>query len=311
MATVFIDGQAGTTGLQITDRLTAREDIDLLYLTDDARKDAEERRRCLNECDVAILCLPDAAAVEAVELANDSARIIDASTAHRTAAGWAYGLPEMTPEHRATIADAQFVSNPGCYPQGFILMIRPLIEAGVLSPDVPLRCNAVSGYSGGGRQMIEQHADFSVAEADAFNCQAYALNLNHKHVPEMHHFSGTGQKPIFSPLVAHYYKGMLVQVPLFRTELSCAPEEIHAILTDRYAGETFIEVLPYSRTDLPDAGYLNPTACNDSNRLQIMVLGNDDQLVLTSRYDNLGKGAAGAAVQNLNLMLGLDERLSL
>lgn len=311
MTLVFIDGQAGTTGLQIAERLQCRTDIDLLTLTDAERKDASARQRHLQDADVAILCLPDEAARQSVALAEGKTRILDASTAHRVDADWAYGLPEMDPAQREKIRNAQFVSNPGCYPQGFILMIRPLIEQGLLDPGLPLRCNAVSGYSGGGRQMIESRQNFGVDDIDRYNSQLYGLGLNHKHVPEMHHYSRSLVAPLFSPTVAHYYKGMLVHVPLFASELADASDEqIHAILQDRYAAETYIDVLPLDHSMAP-GGYLEPTTCNDTNRLEIMIFGNQDQRLLVARYDNLGKGASGAAIQNLNLMLGLDEGVGL
>jgi len=308
---VFIDGQAGTTGLQIAERLQCRTDIDLLTLTDAERKDASARQRHLQDADVAILCLPDEAARQSVALAEGKTRILDASTAHRVDADWAYGLPEMDPAQREKIRNAQFVSNPGCYPQGFILMIRPLIEQGLLDPGLPLRCNAVSGYSGGGRQMIESRQNFGVDDIDRYNSQLYGLGLNHKHVPEMHHYSRSLVAPLFSPTVAHYYKGMLVHVPLFASELADASnEQVHEILEDRYSTETYIDVLPLGHSMAP-GGYLEPTTCNDTNRLEIMIFGNQDQRLLVARYDNLGKGASGAAIQNLNLMLGLDEGVGL
>ncbi len=311
MTLVFIDGQAGTTGLQIAERLQCRTDIDLLTLTDAERKDASARQRHLQEADVAILCLPDEAARQSVALAEGKTRILDASTAYRVDADWAYGLPEMDPAQREKIRNAQFVSNPGCYPQGFILMIRPLIEQGLLDPALPLRCNAVSGYSGGGRQMIESRQSFGVDDIDRYNSQLYGLELNHKHVPEMHHYSRSLVAPLFSPTVAHYYKGMLVHVPLFASELADASnEQVHEILEDRYSTETYIDVLPLDHSMAP-GGYLEPTTCNDTNRLEIMVFGNQDQHLLVARYDNLGKGASGAAIQNLNLMLGLDEGVGL
>lgn len=311
MATVFIDGQAGTTGLELTSRLSARADLQLLHISEDQRKDQDARQALLKQADVAILCLPDEAAREAVLLADGETRILDASTAYRTDPDWAYGLPELTPTHRGDIAGAQFVSNPGCYPQGFILLLRPLLEAGVLAAQLPLRCHAVSGYSGGGRQMVETYQAFSDSERDALNSRTYALELTHKHVPEMQAYTGTAVRPLFSPMVADYYKGMLVHVPLFVEELhGTSPLQVHEMLADRYAGEPFVEVLPYGSIGT-DSSYLNPTELNGSNRMQLMVLGNDQQLLLVARYDNLGKGAAGAAVQNLNIMLGLDETIGL
>lgn len=313
MATIFIDGQAGTTGLEIAERLNQRDDLQLLQIDPARRKDDSARQELLQAADLAILCLPDDAAREAVELADGKTRILDASTAHRVADNWAYGLAELTPAQPGVLADAQFVSNPGCYPQGFILLIRPLLEAGLLSADTPLRCHAVSGYSGGGRQMVETYRDFDAARADALNSRDYALTLNHKHVPEMQHYSGTHVRPIFTPMVANYYKGMLVHVPLFRAqELNgAAPAAVHEVLADRYAGQRFVEVLPYNSTDVLDSGYLNPTALNNSNDMQLMVFGNEEQILLAARYDNLGKGASGAAVQNMNIMLGIQAQTGL
>jgi N-acetyl-gamma-glutamyl-phosphate reductase len=310
MARVFIDGQAGTTGLEILARLDGRDEIDLITIDDAARKDTAHRRACLRDADVAVLCLPDDAARESVALADGATRILDASTAHRTSDGWAYGLPEMSPTARQEIAEAQFVSNPGCYPQGFILLVRPLIEAGLLERSTPVRCHAVSGYSGGGRQMIEQFRAFTPEQAEALNTQDYALTLLHKHVPEMHTYSGTQHAPLFAPSVANYYKGMLVHVPLFASELAGAsPRAISDLLRSTYAGERFVRVCEASEGDA--GNFLNPTACNSTNNLDLMVFGNDQQVLLVARYDNLGKGAAGAAVQNLNIMLGLEEETGL
>ena len=310
MLRVFIDGQAGTTGLQITERLSARDDLSVVYLNDAERKDPARRQAMLMEADISILCLPDQAAIEAVELAQGHGRIIDASTAHRVDPDWVYGVPELD-GIRQRLRDATRVSNPGCYPQGFILMTQPLIAAGILSADVPLRCNAVSGYSGGGRQMIEGHQAHTAAEAERLDHQAYALHLRHKHVPEMQMYSGTTRSPLFAPSVGHYYQGMLVNVPLFVAELNDAtPDDVYNCLVDRYQDEQFIKVLP-NDLSVTEEGYLNPTATNGSNNIEIMMFSNEDHIVLTARYDNLGKGAAGAAVQNLNIMLGVDEAYSL
>jgi N-acetyl-gamma-glutamyl-phosphate reductase len=314
MAQLFIDGQAGTTGLQITERLAARDDIEMLTLSDTERKDLGHRRRCLAECDIAILCLPDDAAREAVAAAPADTRILDASTAHRVDPQWTYGLPELSPDQRNKISNARLVSNPGCYPQGFILLIRPLIDAGILSAATPLSCHAVSGYSGGGRTMIEAHQHYDAQTADALNTQAYALTLTHKHVPEMHQFSRTAKKPIFAPSVAHFHQGMLVHIPLHRSMLNGERQQVEDCLVERYAKESYINVMARGSEQynaLLDHGFLNPTACNGTNQIDLMILGNEEQLLLSARYDNLGKGAAGAAVQNLNLMLGLDEATGL
>ena len=308
MATVFIDGQVGTTGIEISERLRGRADIELISLANDERKSPSARTRLLQQADVAILCLPDDAAVESVALADGETRILDASTAHRTNPKWVYGLAELSPTARAEIANAQFVSNPGCYPQGFVLLTRPLIQAGLLSASTPLRCHALSGYSGGGRQMIEKFRDFSPAQADTLGVQSYAHGQQHKHLPEMLSYSGTAVQPIFTPSVANYYKGMLVEVPLFASELNnSSPEQVLEVLQQRYADEPFINVASLGAEELMDGGFLNPTDCNDSNRMDLVVMGDAQRIILCARYDNLGKGAAGAAVQNLNIMLGIKE----
>lgn len=312
-ASVFIDGQAGTTGLEISERLSHRTDIDLLTIEEARRKDPEARAALMDRADVTILCLPDDAALAAVTLGSGRTRFLDASTAHRTDPNWVYGCPELCTGQRELIASADRVSNPGCYPQGFILLIRPLVDAGVISKDAFLSLTGLSGYSGGGRAMVEAYQAFNAAEADALCARPYALHLNHKHRPEMQYYTGLKQPPLFSPTVANYYRGMLVEVPLHRAMLAepVSGAEIGALLTERYSGEPFIEVHGFQPEQLLDGGYLNATATNGSNRMQLMVFGNDDQLLLVARYDNLGKGASGAAVQNLNLMLGFEETLEL
>ncbi|TDJ24419.1 MAG: N-acetyl-gamma-glutamyl-phosphate reductase [Gammaproteobacteria bacterium] len=314
MARVFIDGQAGTTGLQIHQRLKDRHDIELLRISEADRKDPRRRAQLLRDADVAILCLPDEAAKEAVALAGGHCRILDASTAHRLNSDWAYGLPELSPEQRSIIASADKVSNPGCYPQGFILMIRPLIESGLLAAELPLTMHALTGYSGGGRQMIEAYQALVEEQAEDWNTRAYGLGLDHKHVPEMQYYSGTRQAPIFTPSVGRFRQGMLLQVPLFSSQLlakQCGGQptraDVEDLLRTRYAEEPFVSVTALDEVAAFDGGYLSATSLNDSNRLEIMIFGNDAQIVLTARYDNLGKGAAGAAVQNLNLMIGAEE----
>jgi N-acetyl-gamma-glutamyl-phosphate reductase len=313
MATVFIDGQAGTTGLEISQRLSGRSDIDVLSIDDAARKEPEARRALMAQADVTILCLPDAAAVEAVALGDGATRILDASTAHRTHPDWVYGLPELAPEQRAAIAGAERVSNPGCYPQGFILLLRPLIETGLLAPDALMNVFGLSGYSGGGRAMVERYRAFTPEQAEAWNARPYSLGLSHKHRPEMQHFTGLTCPPLFSPTVANYYRGMLVEVPVHAAMLErrLSGQALADVLAERYAGEPFIEVHGFQPDCLTDGGYLNATATNGTNRMQLMVFGNTDQFLLVARYDNLGKGASGAAVQNLNLMLGIEETLGL
>lgn len=313
MPTVFIDGQAGTTGLEISQRLSDRQDIDLVTIEDALRKDPAARLALMEQADVTVLCLPDAAATEAVALGSGRTRFLDASTAHRTAPDWVYGCPELAAGQRQAIADAGQVSNPGCYPQGFILLVRPLIEAGVISEDALLNVFGLSGYSGGGRAMVERYQAFNADEADALCARPYGLSLSHKHRPEMQAYTGLAAAPLFSPTVANYYRGMLIEIPLHRAALarSVSGPEIGALLAESYADEPFIEVHGFQPERLLDAGCLDATATNGSNRMQLMVFGNDEQYLLVARYDNLGKGASGAAVQNLNLMLGLEETLGL
>jgi N-acetyl-gamma-glutamyl-phosphate reductase len=308
---VFIDGQAGTTGLEIAARLRSRCDIELLEIGDAERKDPRARKTCLNDAAVVVLCLPDDAAREAVALLdNPATKVLDASTAHRVAAGWVYGLPELDAKQRAAIRAAQRVSNPGCYPTGFLLAVRPLIDAGILDPARPLTVHAVSGYSGGGRTMIEAYQRAEVnGVAGVQPTRTYGLTLSHKHVPEMQHYSGTITRPLFTPSVGHYYKGMLVHVPLPNAwlERGASAANVHQALEARYADEPCVDVLPLGAVNALEDGYLSPTAANDTNRVDLMVFGNATQTLLVARLDNLGKGASGAAVQNLNLMLGIDE----
>ncbi len=310
MHKVFIDGQAGTTGLEIASRIKSRDDLELLEIPEAERKEAASRRVYFETADVTILCLPDDAAREAAALAP-SARILDASTAHRTADGWVYGLPELDQETtRDAIRNAQRVSNPGCYPTGFILLVRPLIDAGIVSPELPLRISAVSGYSGGGKAMI---ADYSARDEPGWRVRPYGLQLSHKHVPEMRRYAGTRRTPLFTPMVGHFFKGMLTQVPLFLDELEgdASAADVCDALGARYAGEPFVRVLPLGAECAQDAGFLGATACNDTNRIELMVFAGPEHVLLSARYDNLGKGAAGAAVQNMNLMLGVEETAGL
>ncbi len=312
-AQVFIDGQVGTTGLEIAERLHNRADIELLTIAEADRQDPEARACLLQNADVAILCLPDGAAREAKQLAAGKTRLLDASTAHRTAPDWTYGLPELSESQPHAIENAELVSNPGCYPQGFILTTRPLIAAGLIPKELRLSLHALSGYSGGGRSLIDQYRALTDEQREALATRPYALGLDHKHVPEMRHYSCTAQAPLFTPSVGTFYKGMLTQIPVFLADLAPGTtlESLHTALAEAYRTTRFVNVLPLGAEGVLEAGYLNPTDCNDTNDLEIMVFGNDVQAVLIARYDNLGKGAAGSAVQNLNLMLGLDESTGL
>ena len=306
--TIFIDGQAGTTGLQLAAWLGKHPRIRLLAVEERFRKDATHRAALMRSADAVALCLPDDAAKEAVDLAPD-ARFLDASTAHRVAKGWVYGLPELSPAQREALRGARRVANPGCYPTGFALSVRPLIEGGLLGADVPLRLHAVSGYSGGGKAMI---AKYRAWDDPAWRTRPYALSLRHKHLPEMRRYTGTAWTPLFSPAVGHYHNGMVVQVGLFAGELGGAgARDVREVLAERYRGEPFVHVHDAIAEHGLEDGFLSPTGRNGSNHLDLFVFGHDAQVLIVSRYDNLGKGAAGAAVQNLNLMLGLPETLGL
>ena len=302
--TIFIDGEAGTTGLQIRDRLKGRTDLELVSIDPARRKDASARRELLNSVDVAILCLPDEAAVEAVSLidAGSKTRVIDASTAFRINPDWAYGFPELDAKNADRIANAKRVANPGCWPQGLIALVKPLITAGLLSGEPPLSYGGVSGYSGGGKKMIEDYQ----AKGDAASQFApYALSFNHKHLPEMKHYTGLKHDVLFQPVVGNFAQGMLTTVPLHLPGVSGAV--IHAAIAAYHAKARFIAVAALDNADV-----LNPQALNNSNNMRLNVFANDKRghVVLMAIYDNLGKGASGAAVQNLNLMIGADEAAS-
>lgn len=297
-AKIFIDGQAGTTGLGIAQRLEAMPGIALVTLDEAHRKDASARRDAMAQADLTVLCLPDEAAREAVALAPEGTRILDASSAHRTAAGWVYGFPELGPAQARNIAQARLVSNPGCYATGAIALLAPLVEAGLLPPDHDLTIHAVSGYSGGGKALIAAH---EAEGGPAF--EAYALGLAHKHVPEIMLRSGLTRRPIFAPAVGHYAQGMLVNIPLFLDRLPGKPAaaDLVAAFQRRYEGAENIEVHPEIAS-----GALRPEALNGTNKLEIFVCANSayDHAMVIARLDNLGKGASGAAVQNIKLMLG-------
>lgn len=312
MAKLFIDGQEGTTGLNIARRLAGREDIALIPIAEDLRKDPGERRRKMAQADVAILCLPDEAAREAVSLAEGlSLRILDASTAHRTAPGWAYGFPELSPAHREAVRTGSRVAVPGCHASGFAALVYPLVAAGLLPKDYPLVCHSVTGYSGGGKKMIVQY-ESPDRSPELSSPRQYALSQAHKHLPEMQAVCGLSYPPIFDPIVGDFYGGMVVTVPLHTRLLSGSPtrQRVHEAFAAHYAGERLIRVLPLSAQE-DFQGFLAANTLKGKDFLEILIGGNDDRLMLAARFDNLGKGASGAAVQCLNLMLGAPEDVGL
>ncbi|MFY9513173.1 MAG: N-acetyl-gamma-glutamyl-phosphate reductase [Rubrivivax sp.] len=310
--TVFVDGQEGTTGLRIHEYLAQRKDIEVLRIAPELRKDAAERARLLNAADVAFLCLPDAAAREAVALVtNPRTCIIDASTAHRTLPDWSFGLPELAPGQRARLRASKRIANPGCHASAFILLLRPLVEAGLVPAELPISATSITGYSGGGKKMIEQYQ--AGGEPALTSPRPYGLTLKHKHVPEMMAHTGLRAKPILLPIVSNFYKGLSVTVPLHLSQLPAGvtPEALQRVFEARYAGERFIRVLPLRDPGTLEGGYFDVQAANDTNRVDILVFASDDQVFLMARLDNLGKGASGAAVQAMNVHLGCDEGLGL
>jgi N-acetyl-gamma-glutamyl-phosphate reductase len=304
----FVDGQEGTTGLRIHEYLAQRDDIEVLRIDADKRKDATERARLLNAADVAFLCLPDVAAREAAALVtNPKTCLIDASTAHRTAPGWAFGLPELAPTQRAALRATKRIANPGCHASAFILLLRPLVDAGLVPAGLPVTATSITGYSGGGKKMIEQYEVGGDSKLDS--PRPYALGLGHKHVPEMAAHTGLRVAPIFMPIVGKFYKGLSVSVPLHLSDLKVGvtPESVHAAFETRYAGERFVRVMPLRDPASLADGFFDVQACNDTNRVDLFVFANERQVILMARLDNLGKGASGAAVQSMNVHFGIDE----
>ncbi len=313
MVKVYIDGQEGTTGLKITERFEGRNDIEVIRISEEKRKDSFERARLINSADYVFLCLPDEASREAVSFVdNDHVRIIDASTAHRTNPNWAYGFPELSAEHRQKIAASNRVAVPGCYASGFASIVYPLVKNNIIPDDYPVFAYATSGYSGAGKKAI------AVYESDEkpyeFNSpRQYAMSQQHKHLPEMQAVSGLKYKPMFNPIVCDYFSGMVVSVPIQSRTLanSVTAERIHEMYKKHYEGANMVEVMPLMSADEQKSFFLASNTLSGLNKLQVFVFGNDEQILLCARLDNLGKGASGAAVQCLNIMMGIDETTGL
>lgn len=306
MKKIFIDGKAGTTGLRIYERLGGRTDIEMITIPEAFRKDENARREALNRADVAFLCLPDDAAREAVAMVeNPNTVVIDTSTAHRTNPMFAYGFPELSPSFEEKIKNSKRIAVPGCHASGFIALVYPLIEEGILSPSARLTCHSVTGYSGGGKKMIEEYE----AEGRDFLLGAprqYGLTQEHKHLKEMKAVTGLASSPIFCPIVSDFYSGMVVTVPLFKEDINVSAKEIASVYRKRYTGP----IVSYTET-MSENGFISGAGLSGKDDMQISVLGNDDRILLVARYDNLGKGASGAAVENLNIVLGLEKTLGL
>lgn len=310
---VYIDGQAGTTGLKLFDRIKDRSDITLLTIDPAKHRDNAERKRLINESDVTFLCLPDAASVEAVSFVeNPNVRIIDASTAHRTNPAWSYGFPELSAAHRSAIENAKRVAVPGCYASGFASLVYPMVQSGMMPADYPVTCHAVSGYSGAGKNAIAVY-ESADRPAEYGSPRQYALGLQHKHLPEMQKVSGLAYPPVFNPLVCDYFAGMVVSVPLHRRLLNGQPsiEEIHAMFAEHYASQQFVKVRALQGADVLADGFLPANTLAGTNLLEIFVCGNAERVLLAARLDNLGKGASGAALQCFNIMTGAPEETGL
>ena len=306
MTKVFIDGSAGTTGLRIYERLSSRKDIELIILPDEIRKDIEARKDAINSADIAFLCLPDKAAVEAVSLVeNDNTVIIDTSTAHRTNPGWAYGFPELSAEREQKIASSKRIAVPGCHASGFISLVFPLIEAGILDEDALLTCFSVTGYSGGGKKMI---AEYEGEHRDTLlsSPRQYGIAQTHKHLPEMTAVCGLKNSPLFSPVVADFYSGMTVTVPLFKSQINGTIDDIKKVYKEKYN----TSVVRY-KDEFDEGGFVSANRLSGKDSMEISVSGNEDRILLISRYDNLGKGASGAAVECMNIVMGVDKTTGL
>ncbi|MDQ0226052.1 N-acetyl-gamma-glutamyl-phosphate reductase [Metabacillus niabensis] len=312
MYKIFIDGQEGTTGLKIHDFLANRNDLEILKIDSVDRKNSEKRRILLNEADIVFLCLPDSISKEAVSMIeNNKTRVIDASTAFRTNKNWVYGLPELNREQRELIVHSNRVSVPGCHATGFIIGLYPLIKNQIIPKEYPITCQSITGYSGGGKNLIQTYKTGSL---QAINSpKHYSLIFSHKHLPEMQHTTGLAYPPIFSPIVGNFYKGMVTSIPLTTRLLKkrVTAKEICEVLSDYYKDEKYIHIIPYNDESYLENGFFNAEECNHTNRTDEFVFGHEEQIMIMTRLDNLGKGSAGAAIQNMNIMLGLDEATGL
>ena len=308
MTKVFIDGSEGTTGLRIYERFEKRDDIEIIKIDPELRKDPTERARLINSSDITFLCLPDAASKESVSLvSNPDVRIIDASTAHRTEPGWAYGYPELSDEHREAIKTGKRIAVPGCYATGFITIAYPLVKGGIVPEDYPVSAFAVSGYSGAGKKTIAVYEDEN-RDVEFDSPREYALSQQHKHLKEMQKISGLKRTPLFSPIIADYYSGMFVSLPFYADMLNGkqTPESVHEYMSEYFKGQRFIKVMPFG-AEADTNGFIGANNLSGWDGLQLFVTGNEDRILLTTRFDNLGKGASGAAIQCMNVMLGCDE----
>ena len=310
MKKIFVDGQEGTTGLKIHEYLSKRTDIEILKIDPEKRKDPVERAKYLNESDISFLCLPDEGSRESVSLVkNNNTCIIDASTAFRTNPEWTYGLPEMNKNQRERISKSKRICVPGCHATGFISIVYPLVSSGIINPDYPLVCSSITGYSGGGKKLIAKFEDIEKDKDYTNTPRHYALLANHKHLPEMKSITGLAHYPAFTPIIGNFYKGMVVNVCLFPRLMNkkMNTADIREFYKEYYDGEMFIDVKPFADEKILKDGFLDPIECNGTNRLEFAVYGNDEQIKIMTRFDNLGKGASGAAVQNMNIVLGSPE----
>ena len=315
---VYVDGQAGTTGLKIHERLKNHPYVNLIKIDEDKRKDPIERKKIINSSDIVFLCLPDAASIEAVSMIdknNTHTKVIDASTAHRTNPNWTYGIPELSYDSRKSIETSLRTSVPGCYASAFILPLYPLVKNNIIPKDYPITSHGISGYSGAGKNTIEEYSNSNRNELfpTYSSPRHYALGLTHKHLPEMKEKVGFSNTPIFTPIIADYYQGLTVATPIHTRLLDgkLTPLDVHSFLSEYYKEQNFVKVMPYDPNKCLDSNFYNPIACNGTNTAEIFIFGNNDQILIMTRLDNLGKGASGAAIQNMNIMLGLDETLGL